>query len=392
MGLFESQQRIAFIVAKCHDHDPDCANIAGSIRGIIILEFLFEYGLFLAKCLTVLVSLIIVIVFVLGSTQRNQPAQQGDLEVKNINEAVKEISQSLTRSMLNPVQQKAQQKADKKRLKQEEKSRKKQLKREGEDATDPSANPRVFVLEFDGDVQASAVDSLREEVSAVLSVAQPDDEVIVKLESPGGVVHGYGLAASQLQRVKAKSIKLTVAVDKVAASGGYMMACIADKIIAAPFALLGSIGVVAQIPNFHRFLKNKEVDVEVLTAGEYKRTLTLLGENTESGKQKFIEELEDVHALFKEFVSENRPQVQIEEVSTGEAWYGKRALDVMLVDELMTSDEYIINKCEECEVFSVKFKQALNRWQKIVQKMQLLKSQWHTPVQHLARLPDSQIR
>jgi serine protease SohB len=356
------------------------------------LEFLFEYGLFLAKCLTVLVSLIIVIVFVLGSTQRGQPSQQGELEVKNINEAVKEISQSLTRAMLNPIQQKAHHKADKKRLKQEEKNRKKQLKRELEDEAEASPASRVFVLEFDGDVQASAVDSLREEVSAVLSVANPDDEIIVKLESPGGVVHGYGLAASQLQRIKAKSIKLTVAVDKVAASGGYMMACIADKIIAAPFALLGSIGVVAQIPNFHRFLKNKEVDVEVLTAGEYKRTLTLFGENTESGKQKFIEELEDVHALFKEFVSENRPQVQIEEVSTGEAWYGKRALEVMLVDELMTSDEYIIDKCEDCEVFSVQYNQALNRWQKIFKKMQVLKSQWHTPVQHLAKLPDSQIR
>jgi serine protease SohB len=356
------------------------------------LEFLFEYGLFLAKCLTVLVSLIIIIVFVLGSSQRGQPSQQGDLEVKNINEAVKEISQSLTRSMLNPVQQKAHHKADKKRLKQEEKDRKQQLKRELEDEAETPPAVRVFVLEFDGDVQASAVDSLREEVSAVLSVANPDDEVIVKLESPGGVVHGYGLAASQLQRIKAKSIKLTVAVDKVAASGGYMMACIADKIIAAPFALLGSIGVVAQIPNFHRFLKNKEVDVEVLTAGEYKRTLTLFGENTESGKQKFVEELEDVHALFKEFVSENRPQVQIEEVSTGEAWYGKRALEVMLVDELMTSDEYIIDKCGDCEVFSVQYKQVLNRWQKIFKKVQVLKSLWHTPVQHLAKLPDSQIR
>ncbi|SVB36350.1 uncharacterized protein METZ01_LOCUS189204, partial [marine metagenome] len=212
------------------------------------MEFLFEYGLFLAKSLTVLVSFIIVFVVILGSSQRAQQTSKGELEVKNVNEAVKHISQSLTRSMLNPVQQKAQEKADKKRLKQEKKNRKQQLK------DDQGISARVFVLEFNGDVQASGVDALREEVSAVLSVAREEDEVIVKLESPGGVVHGYGLAASQLQRIKAKSITLTVAVDKVAASGGYMMACIADKIIAAPFALLGSIGVVAQIPNFHRFL------------------------------------------------------------------------------------------------------------------------------------------
>jgi len=350
------------------------------------LEFLFEYGLFLAKSLTVLLSFIIVFVVILGSSQRAQQISKGELEVKNVNEAVKHISQSLTRSMLNPVQQKAQEKADKKRLKQEKKNRKQQLK------DDQGISARVFVLEFNGDVQASGVDALREEVSAVLSVAREEDEVIVKLESPGGVVHGYGLAASQLQRIKAKSITLTVAVDKVAASGGYMMACIADKIIAAPFALLGSIGVVAQIPNFHRFLKSKEVDVEVLTAGDYKRTLTLFGENTEKGRQKFLEELEDVHALFKEFVSENRPQVQIEQVSTGEAWYGKRALDVMLVDELMTSDEYIVDKCETCDVFSVQFKETLNRWQKILKKIEVITGQWQSPVQHLAKLPDSQVK
>lgn len=350
------------------------------------MEFLFEYGLFLAKSLTVLLSFIIVFVVILGSSQRAQQTSKGELEVKNVNEAVKHISQSLTRSMLNPVQQKAQEKADKKRLKQEKKNRKQQLK------DDQGISARVFVLEFNGDVQASGVDALREEVSAVLSVAREEDEVIVKLESPGGVVHGYGLAASQLQRIKAKSITLTVAVDKVAASGGYMMACIADKIIAAPFALLGSIGVVAQIPNFHRFLKSKEVDVEVLTAGDYKRTLTLFGENTEKGRQKFLEELEDVHALFKEFVSENRPQVQIEQVSTGEAWYGKRALDVMLVDELMTSDEYIVDKCETCDVFSVQFKETLNRWQKILKKIEVITGQWQSPVQHLAKLPDSQVK
>jgi len=350
------------------------------------LEFLFEYGLFLAKSLTVLLSFIIVFVVILGSSQRAQQTSKGELEVKNVNEAVKHISQSLTRSMLNPVQQKAQDKADKKRLKQEEKNRKQKLK------DDQGIPARVFVLEFNGDVQASGVDALREEVSAVLSVAREEDEVIVKLESPGGVVHGYGLAASQLQRIKAKSITLTVAVDKVAASGGYMMACIADKIIAAPFALLGSIGVVAQIPNFHRFLKSKEVDVEVLTAGDYKRTLTLFGENTEKGRQKFLEELEDVHALFKEFVSENRPQVQIEQVSTGEAWYGKRALDVMLVDELMTSDEYIVDKCETCDVFSVQFKETLNRWQKVLKKIEVITGQWQSPVQHLAKLPDSQVK
>ncbi|HJL62536.1 MAG TPA: protease SohB, partial [Pseudomonadales bacterium] len=193
---------------------------------------------------------------------------------------------------------------EKKRHKEEAKVQKQEAK-----SGDGERKPRVYVVDFEGDVQASGVSQLREEVTAILSVAEDKDEVIVRLESPGGIVHGYGLGASQLSRIVGKSISLTVAVDKVAASGGYMMACIANRLIAAPFAILGSIGVVAQIPNFHRLLKNKDIDVEVLTAGEYKRTLTIFGENTEKGREKFIEELEDVHLMFKDFVAENRPGI-----------------------------------------------------------------------------------
>ena len=108
----------------------------------------------------------------------------------------------------------------------------------------------------------------------------------------------YGLAASQMQRIRDKKLKLTVCVDKVAASGGYMMAVVADKIIAAPFAVLGSIGVLAQVPNFHRLLKKHDVDFEMLTAGKYKRTLTMFGENTDKGREKFQEDIEDTHVLF----------------------------------------------------------------------------------------------
>ena len=196
---------------------------------------------------------------------------------------------------------------------------------------------------------------MRLEVSAVLTMATAADEVVVCIESPGGMVHSYGLAASQLTRIRNKGIPLTTVVDMVAASGGYLMAAVANRVLAAPFALVGSIGVVAQVPNVHRLLKKNDVDVEVLTAGKYKRTLTVLGENTEEGRQKFVEELEDVHALFQEFVAENRPALDLDVVATGEAWYGKRALDLGLVDELSTSDEYLMNRCEQGEVFEVKW-------------------------------------
>ena len=326
------------------------------------MEFLFEYGLFFAKAVTLLAALLVVVMILAGFSQRNREEEGGHIEVRNVNEAIDNLSLNLKHLVLNPEQRKLEEKEEKKRQKEEHKAQKKKAKEGSED------RKRVFVIDFEGDIQASAVKSLREEVTAILSVARKSDEVVVRLESPGGVVHGYGLAASQLQRIVSRRIDLTVAVDKVAASGGYMMACIANRIVAAPFALLGSIGVVAQMPNFHRFLKNRDVDVEVHTAGEYKRTLTLFGENTDKGREKFVDELEDVHALFKNFVSENRPQVNIEAVSTGEAWYGTRALENDLVDDLMTSDEFITDKCEESDVFLVKYVLHKNKIERLMDR------------------------
>jgi serine protease SohB len=196
----------------------------------------------------------------------------------------------------------------------------------------------------------------------VLLQTQPGDEIMVKVESPGGMVHGYGLAASQLQRIRDAKVPLTIAVDKVAASGGYMMACVADRIIAAPFAVLGSIGVLAQLPNFHKLLKKNDIDFELLTAGEYKRTLTMFGENTDKGREKFVEELEETHDLFKEFVQDNRPSLDVAKVATGEVWYGRKAIDVGLIDELQTSDAFVQGRLKDWDVFEVKFVHKKN-WQ-----------------------------
>ena len=219
-----------------------------------------------------------------------------------------------------------------------------------------SERRRLFILDFKGDIQASSVENLRHEVSALLSISKPDDEVLVRLHNAGGYVHTHGLAASQLTRLKEGALKLTIAVDQVAASGGYMMACVSDRIIAAPFAIIGSIGVVAQVPNVNRLLKRLDVDVELHTAGEYKRTLTFLGENTPEGREKFIEDLQETHTLFQEFVQTQRPQLQVDLVATGETWYGARALAVGLIDEVKTSDEYILESIKSAEVYSVEYK------------------------------------
>ncbi len=313
------------------------------------MEFLVEYGMFLVKFLTVIFVLLLMAMAVIFMVFRwkEEPEQ---LLIKNINDKYDAMRQVLNSQILDK-------KEFKKWLKQEEKDHKKKKKN--------NVRNKIFLLDFKGDLKASSVSSLREEVTAILTIAGKQDEVVVLLESSGGTVHGYGLCASQLGRIRDEGIKLTVAVDKVAASGGYMMACVANKIIAAPFAIIGSIGVLAQIPNFHRLLKKMDIDFEQITAGDYKRTLTLFGENTDKDRERFKEDIEQTHDLFKEFVKDNRAQVNIEKISTGQYWYGKRATELNLVDELITSDHYLSTAVEEADVFEIKYQRKKNISEKI---------------------------
>ena len=326
------------------------------------MEFIYEYGLFLAQAVT-FVAAVLILVSALVSIGMRQRADQheGHIEIRDLNEKYRHIGQAIRDMVDEPDVLKAQKKADKKAEKAKAKAAKKKHKKEPDTEAD-DRRKRLYVLNFDGDIRASATDNLREEISAVLPQIEKGDEILVKVESPGGLVHSYGLAASQLQRIKTAGVSLTIAVDKVAASGGYMMACVADRIIAAPFAVLGSIGVLAQLPNFHRLLQKNNIDFELLTAGEYKRTLTMFGENTDKGREKFVEELEETHALFKGFVSTNRPALDIAKVATGEIWYGQNALQEGLVDELQTSDAFVQARLTDWDVFEVRFVHKKN-WQ-----------------------------
>ncbi|HTF95644.1 MAG TPA: protease SohB [Cellvibrio sp.] len=323
------------------------------------MEFLTEYGLFLAKTITFVVAIFIIISLAVSVGGRNKKSDKGHIEVTKLNEKFEHLRDSLRGAMLDDDEYKEFEKAEKKRLKEDRAQKKKALKEAEKHKSDNDVGQperkRVFVLDFHGDIKASEVESLREEITTVLTLAKPTDEIVVKVESGGGMVHSYGLASSQLARITSKNIPLTVCVDKVAASGGYMMACVANKIVAAPFAILGSIGVVAQLPNFHKLLKKNDIDYEMFTAGEYKRTVTMFGENTDKGRTKFVEELEDTHVLFKEFVGEHRPQVDIASVATGEVWFGLRAKSVNLVDELQTSDEYLFAQAENADIYEVEF-------------------------------------
>ena len=305
------------------------------------MEFLLDIAGFLSKTLIIVIAIIAVILTVFAARRDRGGRSDGQLNVSSLNDFYDDLQEEMQAEILD----KAQYKAERKALEQ-------QRKHESES---DSPRQRVFVLDFDGDMQASEVSTLRQEISAVLSMARPEDEVVIRLESPGGVVHGYGLAASQLARIRDANIPLTICIDKVAASGGYLMACIGNKIISAPFAVLGSIGVVAQVPNIHRLLKKHDVDVEMLTAGEYKRSLTLMGENTEKGREKFQEDLETTHLLFKQFVHHYRPQLDMDRIATGEVWLGTDALKMQLVDELQTSDSYLTQKVRNADVYSVNF-------------------------------------
>jgi len=310
------------------------------------LEFLSNYGLFLAKAITVVAAILFVVVGIIAAGSRGQKTAEGAIEVNRINDDYDDLEETLKAAVFTEEEFKQEQK----RLKKQHKLDKKKHKSE-----DEQPKKRVFVLDFDGDVKASEVENLREEITAILTIATREDEVLLRLESPGGMVHSYGLAASQLNRITQQDIPLTIAVDAVAASGGYMMACIGNKILAAPFAIIGSIGVVAQLPNFHRLLKKNDIDFELFTAGEHKRTVTMFGENTDKGRQKFVEELEDTHELFKEFVANHRPQVNVNTVATGEIWYGQRALEQNLIDDIQTSDEYLMSQRKDSDIFSVHF-------------------------------------
>jgi len=315
------------------------------------VDFIANYGLFLAKIVTVVVAIAAIVTIVVNVAQRKKH-HHGELRLTNLSEQYQEMREEMQVARLDDHQQKLWHKGQKKKHKLEAKQAKARARR-GE--TTSSDKPTLYVLDFKGSMDAHEVTSLREEITAVLAVIKPEDEVLLRLESPGGVVHGYGLAASQLQRLREHKVRLTVAVDKVAASGGYMMACVADRIVAAPFSIIGSIGVVAQVPNFHRLLKRNDIDVELHTAGQYKRTLTLFGENTEQGREKFREDLNETHHLFKHFVHEMRPALDIDAVATGEHWYGVQAKEKGLVDEVSTSDDLLIGLMKNHEVIGVRF-------------------------------------
>lgn len=312
------------------------------------MNFLAEYGLFALKAFTLLIAFLALLAGIIALTRK--PHEK--LDISPLNDHYETLKQQMHLTVTG------------KKLKA--KKRKKNQ--------EPQAS--LFLIDFHGDIKASQVNQLRDEITAALSIATEKDEIVLRLESPGGAVNGYGLCASQLQRIRDKNIPLTVCIDKIAASGGYLMSCVANQIIAAPFAIIGSIGVVGQIPNFHRWLKKQDIDVELITAGEYKRTLTIFGENTDKGRKKFQEDIEKIHQAFRDYVIAHRNQLDIDKVSTGEHWLAVDAYDLKLIDYLKTSDDYLIEKMATHKVFKITKQAKMSLVSKLLKPAMTLCHPW----------------
>lgn len=362
-----------------------------------MIDFLADIGIFALKSLIiafVFAFIVIFIVTVLKALKSVKVEKSEDkLEIIDLKDKVKARRNFMQARLeeISTVDEKELKRLKKKRKKtQKEKASEEEKKRQELLSSKTSEGyfcpQNLYVINFSGDVEASYLKHLVKKIDAILDVATDKDEVILNLKSPGGLVNAYGLASAQLVRIREKGIKLTVCVDEVAASGGYLMACVADKIVAAPFAYIGSIGVVASLPNFHRLLDKYDVDYEQITAGKYKRTVTMFGENTDEGREKFKQELEDIHNRFKQVVTNYRPQLQdkIDDVATGEHWLAKDALNLGLVDEIATSDSYIAKRIDDTFGCAVKIVWKRNTKKSILLKIKkfLCAETWVKAVKH----------
>lgn len=317
------------------------------------MEFTYDVGLFLAKAAALAAVLVLSAAALISLSRRTASGDDTELEIRLLGEQLENRAERLADAGLAARQRRR---------------RGRQRRRERRKRTAAPPQKRLFVLNFQGDIRASAVANLREEVNAVLAAAGDEDRCLLVLDSAGGVIPGYGLAASQLDRLRRRGIHLTIAVDKIAASGGYMMACVADRLTAAPFAILGSIGVIGQLPNFNRLLKRNDIDFEQHTAGEYKRTLTLFGENTEEARERFREDLAEAHELFKAFVAKHRPALEIDRVATGEYWFGEQALELGLVDTLATSDDLLLEARPDYRIVALAVKRKRHWLDRLAQR------------------------
>jgi serine protease SohB len=306
------------------------------------MAFWLDIAAFLVKAL-IIVAAIGSLAILIARLARSGEAKESEIKIRSLNERYDDMSDAMDGALLDKKERKARLKTRKKEDKAAAKARRGQ-----------APGKRIYVLGFKGDLRATAVKRLGSEIDAVLIAARPGtDEAVIRIESPGGTVTGYGLAAAEILRLREHKVKVVASIDQVAASGGYMMACAADRIVAAPFAVVGSIGVVAPVPNLHRLLQKNEIDFEEMTSGQFKRTVSVLGEITPAGREHFRGKLEDTHEAFKAHVAQCRPEVDMAKVANGDHWLAREALGLALVDEIMTGDELLFRARDSARLYEV---------------------------------------
>ena len=316
------------------------------------MPFWLDLAAFVIKALVIVAAVGGLAILIARLARSGDGGQDREIAIKSINDRYDAMRDALDAKLLEKKARKALAKARKKEAKT----------RHGE-----PAGKRIYVLNFKGDLRATAVKNLGREIDAVLTVARPgDDEVIVRIDSGGGTVTGYGLAAAEIFRLRARQISVTASVDQVAASGGYMMACAADRIVAAPFAVVGSIGVVASVPNLHKLRQKNAIDYEDITAGEFKRTVSVLGEITPAGRDHFQGKLEAIHDAFKAHVAARRPGADVARIANGDTWLASDALALGLVDEIVAGDELLFRARDSARLYEVKWEARKSPLQNLV--------------------------
>lgn len=219
----------------------------------------------------------------------------------------------------------------------------------------PASGKVTAVLRFEGDTMATGRQDFARMVDEVLHNKERIQRVIVVVNSPGGGVSVYGQMFAGMERMRNAGVDVTACVDTYAASGGYLMSVPAQRIIAAPFAMVGSIGVVSEFMNFNKLLRRLGVEPMTITAGELKRTVTPLSEVTEENKAAYKAQLEAIHRQFIAVVKKYR-EVDADRVCTGNHWTAAESVELKLnlVDGLATSQEYLFeaNQTEDLVTIS----------------------------------------
>lgn len=230
----------------------------------------------------------------------------------------------------------------------------------------------AVLLSFNGDINATEVIEFGRAVSMIVQMKDLVSEVYIIINSGGGVVNGYGLLASEIERLHYSEIETYALIDQVAASGGYMAACVANHVVAAPFAYIGSIGVVSEMPNFNQILSDNGINIEQHTAGKSKRTVTPLGKITDEDRNEFKKKLERIHRSFINHVSHYRNINDADEnknsiIFSGDYWIAEETveLELGLVDEISTSQEFLLDKMKEYNIIEITFQENKTKKSKL---------------------------